>query len=198
MKDEKHWQEYSRPGIIENQYPIRVRKALLELPDLDLTDFSEESIYICGETGFGKTILAYRLMLANQKFIWQRGSIKDDSDKCVFVSIPDLFQSIKDTYGSKSEVTERDIIEKYKIPYLVIFDEFGLAKPTDWALVILYQILNYRYDNMKKCIFTSNFTLDQVAEIYGDVRLTSRINQMCTLVKKEDWRKTSLCQKKNL
>lgn len=187
MRNEENWKERTKPFYLKGYVP-RIKKVIEEIEEpSDLPD-PITSYYIYSEVGFGKTIFACQLMLEEQKRIWLRGGPKDDNEKCIFVSVPELFQKLKESYDDKMKMTEHEVIEKYKNCHLLVLDDFGTSKSTDWVLQILYLIINYRYDYLKKTIFTSNLSLEEVAEVFGDDRLTSRIDRMCEIIKKQNWR----------
>ena len=60
-------------------------------------------------------------------------------------------------------------------------DDIGSEKATDWALQMLYLLIDRRYSQMLKTIITSNLTLDQIADRLDD-RISSRIAGMCKIV----------------
>jgi len=45
-------------------------------------------------------------------------------------------------------------------------------------------ITDYRWENQKPTIITSNYGLPELAELFGDDRIPSRIERMCKAVKK--------------
>ena len=61
---------------------------------------------------------------------------------------------------------------------LLILDDLGVEKTTEWALQALYVVVNRRYLDGRQTIITSNLTLDEVREKLGD-RIASRIVGMC-------------------
>ena len=188
MRDEKNWMERTRPSYLKMYLP-RIQKVLQEIEEpKDLPDVIE-SYYIHSFVGYGKTILAAQMMLKEQKRIWENDGPRDNSEKCLFISTPTLFQEIKDTYNKDSTITERQVIDKYNDCCLLVLDDFGTSKPTDFVLQTLYLIINHRYDYLKKIIFTSNLSLEKVALVFGDDRITSRIERMCEIIEKQDWKK---------
>ena len=150
----------------------------IPFPKIDVV----KSSYLHGKTGSGKTIQAIFLTLADLR----NGYVKNErggTRTALFTSIPELLFEFKNTYSNpESETTENDLVKKYSTVDLLILDDFGVEKTTDWSFQLLYIIINRRYENMKKTIFTSNFSLTQLAEKLGDDRLPSRIQQMCETV----------------
>lgn len=75
---------------------------------------------------------------------------------------------------------------------LVIFDDLGAERSTDYALEQVYDIIDTRYRNRQPMIFTTNLTLDEMRE-QPDIRLAriyDRIFETCYPVhfKGKSWR----------
>jgi DNA replication protein DnaC len=102
---------------------------------------------------------------------------------CKFISTLDIFSEIKSTFDNKEGKTEQEIIKFYREVPLLVLDDFGTRKPTDWVYDVLYLIINYRYEWMLPTIFTSNLNLNEISKVYGDDRLTSRIERMGKVLK---------------
>jgi DNA replication protein DnaC len=60
----------------------------------------------------------------------------------------------------------------------LFIDDLGAEKATDWSIEVLYRIINKQYEQMLPIVISSNLSLKEIAEIYGD-RITSRIVEMC-------------------
>lgn len=92
-----------------------------------------------------------------------------------FMTSPAILDEIKSSWGSK-EYTERQILDMlFMVPVLVV-DDFGAEKATDWTNDRFYQIINERYTNNRITIFTSNMSLRNLK--YDD-RITDRIKEKC-------------------
>ena len=124
------------------------------------------SVFLISKTsGTGKTHLAIAVL---RKLILS--GIRDS----VFVSSPSLFLEIKNSFDSAT-AHESEIIEKYcSVPFLVV-DDIGVERVSDWAKQIWYIIIDRRYSDMKPTIYTSNLSLGEIAEFYGD-RIASRLS----------------------
>ena len=61
---------------------------------------------------------------------------------------------------------------------LLIWDDLGKAKTTEWVLNQYYRIINYRYRMGLPTCFTSNEDMDTLAERIGDAT-ASRLYAMC-------------------
>lgn len=162
------------------QLSPRIRK---DIENISFPKISKvESSYLWGKVGSGKTIQAVFMLLSElrNEFVERR------TRKAMFTSIPELLFEFKKSYSTQinkeDKETEEDIVNKYSTVHLLVLDDFGVERITDWSFQLLYIIINYRYENMKKTIFTSNFSLLELAERLGDDRIPSRIQQMCKVV----------------
>jgi DNA replication protein DnaC len=170
------------------QFSKRIQKDINTLPFPKIDTI--QSSFVSGKIGSGKTLYAVFMMLTYLK----NNFIHADWGKTAeFISIPDFLLKLKMCFNfnlkndkEEKNLSEFEIISKYKNLDFLVFDDFGAEKTTEWALQTLYLIINHRYENEKITIFTSNFTLSELAEKLGDERITSRIQQMCRIVKTND------------
>jgi DNA replication protein DnaC len=144
--------------------------------DLTALQTRGANIYLTGPVGTGKTLYAVALTLAHMEAEYRRRWNVGDH---LFVSTPVLLQSIKASFGPDQQSRESELIEKYSAAAWLVLDDFGTEKVSAWTLQVLYLIVNYRYEFLKTTIFTSNLSLDQLAEKLEDDRIPSRINAMC-------------------
>jgi DNA replication protein DnaC len=166
----------------------RIQRDLKSLSPPSVLPDIEDGLFIYGPTESGKTILASWLLLEEQKKIYLEGGPQSKDDVGVLISTDRLIEEIKSTYDSSSLQTEQSVIAHYASVRLLVLDDFGTVRPTDWVLSILYSIINRRYEWIKKTVFTSNLTLEDIARVYGDDRITSRIDRMCRKVRKtKNW-----------
>lgn len=187
---ERKWYQSKYWHLVRTQFNPRITKVLKKIdpktPALQIDTDNGEGLYIYGALGSGKTIYACRVMLEEQKRLYLR---EDRNNKqCIFASVPEIFHRLKVSYSNKEKgETEDEILKEYQNCHLLILDEFGMKKASDWLLDILYLIINYRYEQMKPTIYTSNYDLEKVAEILEDARITSRIERTCQIIKKKPW-----------
>jgi len=175
------------------------------LSKIDISNLMEhDGVYLHGDAGTGKTLIAVKLMLdflsesKHTKHAMKKLNVLNNeydpyyakSLRCLFVEIPGLLSNIRETFNQKrtrdyneEQETEGSIIKKYSEVDFLVLDDLGVEKVTDWSFSVLYLIINSRYNNYKKTIITSNRTLDYLAEKLDDDRIPSRIRSMCTLVK---------------
>jgi DNA replication protein DnaC len=65
---------------------------------------------------------------------------------------------------------------------IIVFDDIGAEKVSDWTRERLYLIINKKYEDMIPMIFTSNCDLEILSARLGD-RISSRIMGMTELIK---------------
>lgn len=142
------------------------------------------SIFISGECGRGKTHLAVGLarvwFLKNltgeyDKYA-KRLKIEIDRFPC-FLPAVEFFLELKHSFDSKSGDSESSIIKSYAGKELLIIDDLGAEKVSDWSRQVFYTLLDRRYRDMKQTIITSNLSLSDLAQQI-DVRISSRILEM--------------------
>lgn len=123
---------------------------------------------ICGNTGLGKTHLA----IANGIM-----SIKDGEENVLYYQVEELMDELRHCYDKEDGDGNNSfdaIMKKLKDCDLLILDDFGTQKNTDWVLSKLDTIIDYRYIYEKSLIITTNLSLKSIGEISG--RIASRLS----------------------
>jgi DNA replication protein DnaC len=151
-----------------------------EYPNTDV------GLLFLGPCGVGKTHLA----VATIKALINKGI------SCLFYDFRDLLKEIQDSYNPISQTTELRVLEPIYDADVLVLDELGASKPTDWVRDTMTQIINTRYNDKKLTIFTSNYLdkrQDPKEETLTDrvgVRLRSRLHEMCrvVLIEGDDYR----------
>ncbi|MFW5988291.1 MAG: ATP-binding protein [bacterium] len=114
----------------------------------------------------GKEILKYYALEYAKENRWHL-SYNSISTKIIFINSSELIQEIRDSYDS-DRINEREIMNKFQTVPLLILDDLGTEKASDWQHEKMYIILNHRYNNMKTTIITTNLGTteleDQVSE----------------------------------
>lgn len=92
--------------------------------------------------------------------------------KIAYYNIGDLFDLFKECYSKKeSDIKIKDLLKN--CDYLFI-DDFGATANTDWQVQCMYEIIDYRYSEMKPTVITSNLTFDGIEKSFHQ-RLRSRL-----------------------
>jgi len=155
--------------------------------EMDKAFGDKRGLFLYGKPGSGKTHLACAVGHATIQQV----------RSCRFVLVPDLLFKIRGTYGRDEGETERDILEDLYSPDLLILDDIGSEKPTEWSRSVLFQTINQAYSGESKdtgipqnIVITSNYSLQELEDRIDDPRITSRIAEMCHLIemRQEDYR----------
>ncbi len=150
---------YARPSDIKHEKLIGSIKRILES--------GTGGLFIYGSVGTGKThILA---AIARRASIYKA------------IAVPNLMLVLRESFKSEHS-TESVIIEKYARANLLLLDDLGAEKSTEYAIQSLYLIIDRRWREDKPTIITSNLNLTELAGKLDD-RIASRIAGMCEVVK---------------
>ena len=144
----KRYSNYDNPELA-----MKVKKIV----DLKL------SVVLSGTPGLGKTHLAVASLLH---------MMKRYDKKPLFLSAPELFVELRDRI--KNNVTEQSIIDRYLRTPLLVVDDLGVETKTDRSVETFYSIIDGRSRSNRQIIITSELTIKEIGEIYGD-RLASRL-----------------------
>lgn len=130
-------------------------------------------IYFHGPKGSGKTTLATRLGLK---------LIKTKNAQVRYCKIErDYLGALRDSFEKKVEITEKEIFNSFaKVPVLIL-DDFGVEKQTEWSTSKIYDLIDYRYENELLTIVTSNLALSDFTEM-SQGRVYSRLCEMCVQI----------------
>ena len=134
------------------------------------------SMIFCGNTGTGKTHLA--CSIANH--IIQNGRT------AVFMNVIKAIRQVKETWSKESNKKEQEAINWFLNPDLLILDEIGVQFGSESEKIILFEILNERYLNMKPTILISNLSFDKSQEFVGQ-RVMDRMKENGGTAIKFDW-----------
>lgn len=167
----------------------RIRDILLQTgPQNNLPKFDAdegEGLFIYGALKSGKTILAAQLIMEEKKRLYLAG--EESKKEILFVKVPKLLHQIKATYKNDEGESETQIISRLQNAHVLVLDEFGMSKPSDWLLDLLYLVIDHRYETKASTIYSSNYDLGTLTEILEDERIPSRIERTCRIIKKTPW-----------
>ena len=145
-------------------------------------------LLLTGSIGIGKTHLAVGIL---QSLIVEKGV------HGLFCDYRELLKEIQHSYNPQVLTTELDILRPVFDAEVLVLDELGASKPTEWVWDTVAHILNTRYNDKRTTIITTNYadqppggvaTGPQRAmrdETLGDrigERMRSRLAEMCVVV----------------
>jgi DNA replication protein DnaC len=155
---------------------------------------------IIGKTGVGKTHMAVAIMkrwIANHTDISQTPrrsvalSLLAETAKCaIFIPTIMLVWEMRAKTGNKAENID-EAMHAYCHYDFAIIDDLGAERQTEWSLEVLTRLIYERHAEQKETVFTSNLSMSQIAETFGD-RTASRIldfGRPFEITSLVDWRK---------
>ncbi|MDX2528001.1 ATP-binding protein [Streptomyces europaeiscabiei] len=171
--------------------PFHFRDATTDSPEIlawlqELTDQAREtqaergapvasvnhgrSLLLLGPTGTGKTHQTYgairELAITGVAATW------------VITTAADMYAALRPRHGIDSEVEFR----RYRDASVLLLDDLGAErKPTEFTEEINFRLINWRYENHKPTLITSNLLPKEISARLGD-RVTSRLIEMCQRV----------------
>ena len=148
-----------------------------------------------GSVGVGKTHLAVGII---------KDLIREKGIHCLFCDYRELLKSIQNSYNPSVQATEMEILRPVFEAEVLVLDELGAVRSTEWVFDTVNYLLNSRYNNNKTTIITTNFPdgeesnveIDNLRspsateraarrETLGDrlgERMRSRLHEMCKTV----------------
>lgn len=135
-----------------------------------------ENLIITGECGVGKTYLMKCFIndckkIVIEKEIWDYPKNKIEK-RLLDVGYFNIFKVIEEL-RKKYDKKESDY-NFYSYDILII-DEIGVQFATDGERQILYEVINYRWENYKPTFLISNLNLEGIKKVLG-LRIFDRIN----------------------
>ncbi len=151
-----------------------------------------------GTVGVGKTHLSVGIM---------KDLIREKGIHCLFCDYRELLKSIQNSYNPSVQATEMEILRPVFEAEVLVLDELGAVRSTEWVFDTVNYVLNSRYNDNKATIITTNFPdgeesnaeMDNLRspsaaeraarrETLGDrigERMRSRLHEMCKKVEIE-------------
>jgi DNA replication protein DnaC len=177
-----HFHNYTPQNPAQDRAFKFASKLTMEYPAVD------QGLLLMGPVGVGKTHLAVSIL----KGLTERGF------GCLFYEFGSLLKEIQDSYNSNTRTSELTVLAPVLNTDVLVLDELGASKPTDWARDTMAHIINTRYNEQKLTIFTTNYLDDRKVEKEETledrigVRLRSRLFEMCKTVELsgQDYRRT--------
>ena len=152
---------------------VRARKVADAFPDVS------RGLFLEGQPGVGKTHLAVAVL---------KQAIQTTGARGLFYDTRDLLRIIRSTYDPATRTTELDILRPVMTAELLVLDDLGAEKTSEWVDETMNLIVNTRYNERRLTLFTSNYpdipddTEPNSLLFRIGARMRSRLHEMCDFV----------------
>jgi DNA replication protein DnaC len=133
-------------------------------------------LFFEGLPGVGKTHLAVAVL----KQITEQTAVRE-----IFYDTRDLLRIIRSTYDPSIRTTELQVLHPVLTADLLVLDDLGAERTTEWVDETMNLIVNTRYSERRLTLFTSNYQdIPDESEPNSLVcrigfRMRSRLHEMC-------------------
>ena len=134
----------------------------------DIFSSNRNSLLIFGGYGTGKTHLA--AAISNE--------LIDRGIPVLFGTFADHLEHIREEFDKTGK---RQYLSLMKNTSMLVLDDVGKERLTDWAKEVLFNVINFRYEHKLPFILTTNYNEQQLGNYIGGA-VYSRMCEMCTAV----------------
>ena len=147
----KHWKQ-------EDKSQREAYAAAVEFGREVVKKASPQSLYIVGDIGTGKTFLCSclcaDLVRKGKRIMWR--------------NVSEILRELRACFNSKT-ANEVETMQAFVAAPVLVLDDLGKERPTEWAAEQLFCIVNGRYDEGRATIITTNYGAEELVR-----RLTPR------------------------
>lgn len=120
---------------------------------------------IFGNTGTGKTYLTKIL----------NNELCDKTRNTCYIKAVEMAMVLRQAAFDRN-TNYKTVLSQFQTIETLIIDDYGTQKNTEWVKECIFMILDYRYENRKTTIITTNCDLEELKEL--EPRLYSRLSDM--------------------
>src|SRR5450755_2916687 len=149
----------------------------ISLAHISATRFVQEfdprdgkGLLLVGGIGTGKTHLAVGIL---KELIAVRGRT------CLFCDYRELLKEIQNSYNDSVKATELQVLRPVFEADVLVLDELGAVKPSEWVWDTVSLILNTRYNDNRTTIITTNYPDDAARDANGTTEFARAQRAVC-------------------
>jgi DNA replication protein DnaC len=131
-------------------------------------DHPTKGLLLIGREGTGKTHIAVAIL--------KEAIMKGFTG--LYWNVPELFLELRRLMSDDSGITEADLFDEAARADLLVLDDLGAERSSEYVMDRLYVLINGRYQNDSATIITTNRTPEELRTQIGP-RIASRICEMC-------------------
>ena len=125
-----------------------------------------DSVLMFGNPGTGKNMLAACIC---QSLVTNQFSV-------IHTTAMKLVRKIKESWGKGKDQTEQEAINQFSNPDLLVIDEIGVQFGSETEKILLFEVINERYENMRPTVLISNLGAVDVEDYLGS-RIIDRFHE---------------------
>lgn len=179
----KRYRNISFTDIKQVQGQEKAYKKAIDFVEKYKLDEIKNGFGFFGGVGSGKTYITTAIV--NEIIAYRLEQLTDEEKEnacygkfivkvpVIFIGFNELFERIKPNIDDSEE-----LMRKIKKTKLLVIDDFGSCKLTDWKADKLFELIDYRYSEELPIIFTTNLIPDELKTVVGD-RIIDRLKAMC-------------------
>ena len=116
-----------------------------------------KGLTLTGSVGTGKTLALY---------IVAGHIVRECRQFVTLVPERTIFESVKETFGYKDGQSEGEVLKRFENADVLMIDDFGVRKATEWVTDIYHSIIDSRWDAGKPTFVSSNLPVSELLQIY--------------------------------